>query len=191
MRIRWILRACALAVLAGCNGGNAGAPTVDTEVKPNELYAPGASYDLTLVKDKEVHVNSILSPLDSVWKVLPSVFLELGIDPGTVDERQHYVANTSFKLHRSLGDARISKYLDCGSTISGKTADEAEIVMSLTVQVVADSSDLSTLRSQVLGDAFLQGVTANKIQCATTGLLEERIAHMVNDALAHRKPKTN
>ncbi len=57
--------------------------------------------------------------------------------------------------------------------------------MSLTVQVVPDSSMTSTLKSQVDGYAVQRGLQAQKVHCASTGQLEARVARMVSDALKH------
>lgn len=180
-----------VAVAAACGTGNnpsaGGPPQVTTVVKPNEFYTQGTRYDLTTSEEKNVIVLPILSPADTVWTVLPSVFIELGVDPGTVDQQQRYIANTSFMARRTLGNVRLSRYIDCGGTVSGKTADQATVTLSLTVQVVADSGGVAQLRTQFDGSATLDGAVANKIHCATTGALESRIARMVTDDIARRK----
>jgi len=179
-----------ISAIGACSTGNnpsaGGAPVVTSVVKPNELYTPGMRYDLTTVEDKNVMLIPILAPIDSVWKVLPGVFVELGVDPGTVDQSQHYIANTSFAVRRTLGNTRVSKYVECGGTVSGKTADQSSVTLSLTVQVVADSGGISQLRMQFDGFATMDGAVANRIHCASTGQLEARVARMVNDELAHR-----
>lgn len=189
-RVRVLL---ALAAVGGCSTGNqnakAGPPQVTSVVTANELYVQGVRYDLTQVTDKNVTQIPIVAPVDSVWKVLPGVFIELGVDPGTVDQQQHFIANTSFTARHRLGDANVSKYVDCGSSMSGKTADQATVTMSLVVQVVPDSGDISKLRAQFDGFATMDGAVANRIQCTSTGVLEARIARMVNDELAHRTKK--
>jgi hypothetical protein len=190
MTRHWIGPAAAVAIIAGCSSGGqppaSGAPQVGTVVKNQELYAPGVTYDLTAVQDKNVLVAPILAPSDSVWKVLPGVFIELGVDPGTLDQRDHVIANTSFVARHTLGDSRVSKYADCGSVMGAKTADQATVTLSLIVQVVADSGDISKLRTQFGGFATMDGAVANRITCTSTGAIEARIARMVNDELAHR-----
>jgi len=186
----WIVLAAAVTTITGCSSGGpppaSGAPQVGTVVKHDELYAPGVTYDLTAVQDRNVLVAPILAPSDSVWKVMPGVFIELGVDPGTVDQRNRVIANTSFVARHTLGDSRVSKYVDCGSVMGAKTADQATVTLSLVVQVVADSGDISQLRTQLGGVATMDGAVANRITCTSTGALEARIARMVNDELAHR-----
>jgi hypothetical protein len=191
MRKSWIVIAALAA--AGCSSGGAtgagAAPTVTSVVQPQQLQTPGNSYDLTTKEDHDVMLSTILAPMDSVWRVLPGVFLELGIEPGTVDPQQHYIANTSFKVRRSIGGKRLSLYVDCGGSVAGQTADHAEVTMSLTVQVVSDSAELSHLRTQLNAYAIQEGTQGIRMHCGTTGALEARVARMVNDELKARAKK--
>jgi hypothetical protein len=159
---------------------------VGTTVKGQELYAQGTRYDLTAVQDENVLTAPILAPSDSVWKVLPAVFIELGVDPGSVDQQKRIIANTSFVVRHKLGDAQVSKYVDCGSVMGSKTANQATVTLSLVVQVASDSADISQLRTQFSGYATMDAAVANRITCTSTGAIEARILRMVNDELAHR-----
>jgi hypothetical protein len=171
--------------LAACSSSG-GAPTVTTVTQQQVLETPSAAYHLDARENRDVIVTTILAPSDSVWRLLPGVFLELGVDPGTVNADEMVIANTSFQLRRSLGGVRASRYLDCGGSIAGPMADQAAITMSLTVQVVRDSSVVSTLRTQMHAWAHPEGAVIERISCASTGALEARIARMVRDNLARR-----
>ena len=179
--------------LAGCAGGGtagpAAAPTVTSVVQPQEFHTPTSSYDMTTVEERTVVTSTILAPADSVWAVLGSVFLELGIEPGTVNNQEHYLANTSFRVQRKLGGVSLARYLDCGSSATGPVATQSQITMSLSVQVLYDSAEVSRLKSQVNGYAVAEGAVSARTHCASSGQLEARIARMVNDAIAHRSKK--
>jgi hypothetical protein len=181
--------------IAGCasgsNSGASAAPVVGSVQQDQRLKTSDAgAYSTTSMESRDVMTATVAAPLDSVWHVLGSVFLELGIEPGTVNNEEHYIANTSFLVSRKLGGVSISKYLDCGSSATGPLAQQASITMSLSVQVATtDSADVSQLRSQVNGYAVAEGAVAARALCGSTGQLEARIARMVNDALAHRSKK--
>ncbi len=177
----------ALAACASASTGGGDAPYVTQQVHEQQINnGSGTADPITSVDSKDVMLATILSPVDSVWNVLGSVFLDLGVEPQTVDPAQHYLANTSFRVPGTLGGVSVSHYLDCGANISGVVAQNSQITMSLTVQVVKDSSSVSTLKSQVDGYAVQRGLQAQKVLCATTGQLEARIARMVTDELKHR-----
>ncbi len=162
------------------------APVVSTTVQPGELSSNGINYDLTRLENLDVMTSTILAPLDSVWKALPGVFLELGVEPGTIDQQKHVISNTSFKARRTLGGTRLSKYLDCGSSVVGPNADQMVVTISLTVQAVRDSVEISTLRTQVTAYARSESTSDPAVHCGSTGGLEARIARMVHDDLARR-----
>jgi hypothetical protein len=192
MRIRIAIAAALVGAAACSSGGSSGpaaAPTVTSVVQPQQLHANANSYDMTTVEERNIVMSTVLAPADSVWAVLGGVFLELEIEPGTVNNREHYIANTSFRVQRKLGGVSVSKYVDCGSSATGPVAQQSQITMSLSVQVIADSSDVSRLRSQVNAYAVPEGMMSTRTHCASTGQLESRISRMVNDAIAHRNKK--
>lgn len=188
MERRVIAGAC-LCALAACSSGAAG-PSVTDTVQNETLNASGVQYDLSSLEQKDVMETVILAPVDSVWQLVPGVFLELDIEPGTVDQKTHVISNTAFVVRRSLGGQPLSRYVDCGSTISGASADQMKVTMSLIVQVVsADSVNVAKLRSQVDGWGVAEATSSSRVHCASTGRLESRIARMVNDDLTHRAKK--
>ena len=165
------------------------APAVTSTVQPRELEVSGMTYNLSSVEDRDVMVKTILAPVDSVWRVLPGVFLELGVQPGTIDPVKYVISNTSFKARRTLGGTRLSRYFDCGTSVVGPNADQMAITISLTVQVVRDSSAISTMRTQVNAFGISEGVSGVAVHCGSTGGLEARVARMVTDELARRAPR--
>jgi len=185
---RAILRAALAAALGtACSSGTGAAPpTVTTTATTRTLDAPGAKIDLSTNEEHNVIQSSILSPVDTVWKVLPGVFLELDVEPNTVDPTTHVIANTQFTVRRSLGGVKLSRYVDCGTNITGAAADQMQVTMSLTVQALGDSGNVTTLRTQVEAHGVAEGTSGVQVTCATTGALEARVARMVNDDIAHR-----
>jgi len=181
--------ATALALgLAACS--SSGGPVVEQNVQTETLQSGSGTYDLSHREDKDVIETTVLAPLDSAWRALPEVFLELDIEPGTVDQKAHVISNTSFVVRHSLGGVQLSRYVDCGSSISGPAANQMKVTLSLIVQVVSsDSLGVSKVRSQLDGWGVAEGVSSGRVHCASTGQLEERIARMVNDDLSHRAKK--
>jgi hypothetical protein len=186
MSVPVVVLALAACASASTGGGDVPYETQEVHTKDYNNGINGATGSVTAIETKDVMKATILAPVDSVWSVLGSVFLELGVEPQTIDPVQHYLANTSFRVQGTLGGVSVSQYLDCGTNISGNVAQLSQISMSLTVQVVRDSVSVSQLKSQVDGYAVQRGLQAQKVHCASTGRLESRIARMVTDELKHR-----
>ncbi|HUO51236.1 MAG TPA: hypothetical protein VMT93_01845 [Gemmatimonadaceae bacterium] len=180
---------CSLATLfVACS--SSGAPVVSTTIEPgridSQLTMADPSVPFYQSEDHPVMSDSILAPLDTVWMVLPGVFAELGVEPNVIEQKPHVIANLQFTVRRTLGDVRISKYLDCGKGINGPVADQMQITMSLVVQAVGDPP-VTALRTQILAHGVPEALSGNQVNCSTTGALEERIARMVNDDITHRR----
>jgi hypothetical protein len=190
MRILTTLPALALIAAACSSGGNqpgsTPAPETTNIVHPGTLYTDAAGYNMTTVENKTVYVATVLAPPDSVWQTLPGIFLELGIEPKTVNTQEKYIGNSSVSVRHTMGKSRVSKYLDCGRSNTSSTADQAEVTLSLIVQVVPEVAGQSSLHTQFSGYAMVDGSARNRIQCASTGVLEAHIADMVKDELTHR-----
>ena len=189
MRITGLALVPVAALVACSSGGSstaAAAPTVTTVDHTQNVVTPTGNITLSTKEDRDVIVAVIPAPIDSVWHLLPGIFLELQVEPAQVNNEGFFIANTSFTVRRTLGGERISKYLNCGSSIAGQIADQSQITMSLTVQAVPVGDLVSDLRTQVSAYAVSEGASVGAVACASTGALEARIARMVNDALKRR-----
>ena len=188
MRFLRFLPVIVLATACSFGGNQQGtgpAPQTTNIVHPNVLYtdSPAGQYDITTVENKTLYVIPMVSPADSVWHVMPAVFLALNIEPKTVNSAQRYIANTSVTVRHNIGQYPVSKYLNCGNSNVGQTANQAEVTMALTVQV-ADSGGRASLQIQYEAYAMLDGYAHNRMQCASTGQMEQLIAKLTNEELA-------
>jgi hypothetical protein len=189
-RAAFAVASVAAFVLAACKSSSGGtAPTVTTVEQKTTMEVPGNHIDIKTEENRDVIQSVIVAPMDSVWRAVPSVFAELGIEPAQVNQEEHFFANTQFRERHSMGGVRLSRYLDCGSTMGGPTADQAAITMSLTVQVAGDSSHFTHLRIEMHAYAVTEGAVVGRINCASTGQLESRIDRMLKDDVAHRTTK--
>ena len=171
----------ALAILAAaCSStsnqpGSAPAPETTNIVHPNTLHTDGCAvqHDDRREQDGVRHAD----PAPRRFRLgerCPAVFLELDIEPKTV--------NCAGALHRELvghrpafdGDDTASRSTStAGNRTPASTADQAEVTLSLTVQVVPDSGGTVLAPHPVRGvrdDGWV--APSNRIQCASTGQLE-------------------
>jgi hypothetical protein len=102
----------------------------------------------------------------------------LTIDPNLMDFKARQIASGSMKIRRHLGEAALSKYLDCGGTQIGASADSYEIMLSVTTRLVplpAGATGVSTV-VEAAGKPlnFPQAYTP----CLSTGRLERFIGEV-------------
>ncbi len=64
-------------------------------------------------------VSVLASGIEKAWLVLPAVYDSLGIPRSKVDRASYTIGNLGMQVRRRLGNVRLSKYLDCGTTQQG------------------------------------------------------------------------
>jgi hypothetical protein len=105
---------------------------------------------------------------------LRGAYEEIGVEDKLSAPGSNRVGNSYFSKTSRLGGAPLSRYLECGSTMTGPAADNFPITISL-VSVVAPSgtgSTIETLLSARTGGASSSSGTSN---CRTLGTLEMRL----------------
>lgn len=154
---------------------------------PNtELPSPS---DRIIASDNQGVMRTTVAPNAKVRipaapsRVLPAlraVFADLAIPVTTDDPSSGRVGNANFWKSRKLGDEPISTYLNCGAAITGLAADTYRVYISLLTAVRPDGSGGSELEIALVAQAQnMEGTTADRVACGTTGRLEERIQKMV------------
>jgi hypothetical protein len=108
------------------------------------------------------------------------VYEELGIPPGTHDPSTGRFGNTDFWKQRRLGNEAMSTYLSCGESFTGPAANNYRIYISLMSMVRPDGKGGSELETAFSAHAQnMEGSSADRIACGSTGRLEERIRKSV------------
>lgn len=124
------------------------------------------------------HVDA---PVEQVWAVLPVVFEELEIPLGFYEEDEMALGNREFNP-KALGGTRMSRYLDCGASTTGRPfADAYQVEMFLTTRVDAVGEEKTRVRTELYATARARDTGGNRIQCPTKGTLERRISEMISD----------
>jgi hypothetical protein len=176
----------ALFVLCACaSGGSKGqdtdSPAMQQRVEMTRVETPGGVIEINWQHERMYDETKLLVDVDKAWAAVPAVFGELGITPSLVDSRQHVFGNAGANYRRTLGGQRMSRYFDCGSTAGISNADGYDLLIRVIAQIIPAEAGLSALRTQVEATAHANATSGQVVRCASTGALEERIAHMVSD----------
>lgn len=156
---------------------------------------PSNTVDRVIVQSDAgtVRANEAVPKVAATVKSAPSVVLpilrdtysELGIEPKVFDAASGAVGNRYFSKSYRLGDAPLSRYLDCGGTLTGPAADNYKITMSV-VSVVRPNgtgSRIETLVSARADDA----ASSNTRSCSTNGTLEAELYRVLLRRLGDRE----
>ena len=122
----------------------------------------------------------IAAPPSRAFEAVKKVYDELGIPPGTNDPANGRYGNSDFWKSRRLGNESLSAYLNCGETFTGPVANNYRIYISLVSIVRPDGKGASELETAFSAQAQnMEGTSADRIACGSTGRLEEHIRKSV------------
>src|SRR5690606_40865365 len=81
----------------------------------------------------------------SLHDALP-IYESLGIPITRVDATSHIIGNEGLKVRRRLGDAPLTRYLDCGSGQGGPNADTYEVHLAVLTEAREAAPDRESTR---------------------------------------------
>jgi hypothetical protein len=92
------------------------------------------------------------------------------------------IENRGFRTRRIDG-RRMSRFLDCGSTMTGAVADSYQVAISVRSTVDAVAETTASLTTEVEGTAQSRETRSGGLHCTSTGALERLIAERVEALL--------
>lgn len=168
-------------VLAACASGSRSSPMPPGVEETVRIANTGAnvSSGMKVVSDAPTaSITDIAQPIGSVWNALGVVYDSLGIPIATRDNATHVLGNPALKLRHRLGSTRLARFIDCGSTQGGPSADLYEIVLSV-VSALQPSATGTTLATQVSAQGRPVAFSGEYVRCSSTGALEQLVANQV------------
>lgn len=176
MRRGNVLCALVLAV-AGCSAH--GSPD-DRAANPQRVIVTSGEgstlADLELSKDDFLSTSVIPVSRSTAWSQLASVYEQLGLPAPAVDQRSWTMAVQGHTVRRRLGDERLSRYVGCGSDMTGQIADSHRVHLNVQTWLEENGAHRTTVRTRVDATASSIESRAGTISCTTVGELETRIA---------------
>jgi len=121
--------------------------------------------------------------LDRVWVALRVAYDSLAIPVATVDAASHTIGNGSLRIRRKLGNVAMSKYVNCGNTQGGPSADTYELVLSVVTRAEPAESGMTRLVTSVDAQGRPLTISSEYARCMSTGGIETRLAQIVTTQL--------
>jgi hypothetical protein len=180
----------ATMLLCACSSASSGksasseSPDLRSSEQLTRIETPGGNITIDWEHQHTYDEQKLLVGVDKAWAQYPTVFGELGIPTGLVDQKQHVFGNAGVKVRGSLGKQRLSTYLECGKVAGMSNSDTYDVVIRVVSQVVPADAGLASIRTQVEGSAHSSGDSGPSVRCVSTGALEARIAHMMSELAA-------
>lgn len=168
----------ACAVLTAACAGSAGTTTASGAAAPPEEVLRGVEGSRRVFQHGEAVTADLRVAPAAVYAVLDSAYADAGLEVTTRVPRELRIASEGRRLMRLAG-RRASAYVDCGSTISGPVADEAQVLITVTSAVSPGPGGGSVLTTRVDAEARARGTMEGYRDCASTGGIEELLLEQV------------
>jgi hypothetical protein len=163
-----------LLTLAACATSTAGSSASETV----RVIGAGGAMTAEIHPSDQLVGGDVSAPIDRAWAVVGAVYDSLHLPVASVDGATHTVASPTLRLRRRLGDTPLSRYLNCGNTQGGQSADAYEVQLS--VRTILRSHDgATTISTSMNAEGRPITLSGDYTRCTTTGNLEKKVVALV------------
>ena len=179
------LRIAALASSLAPGGCATGGVASSPEQTRTIVQTPAtAGADIELYRDTRRSAHLVTAPPADAWKALGAAYADVGLTGGgpAVGYERTFAAVIP-TLRRQLNKVPLSRFLDCGTTATGQPGADTHAIRLQVTTVVEPDGTGARLRTQVLARATSVENSSGAQDCASTGILEQRLAQAVDARL--------
>ena len=168
-----------LVLAAGCS--TSGVDSAQTSrTRPPSMSASGTSVDVYIPVNRVMVTDVIRATPDAAWAALELAYGYLGIEVRESSPASRVLGNSRLVVSRRLGDAPLSRYLECGTGLKGPFADSYRIEMLIRSAIVsAEESGVQVVTYVEAMARNPEGTSNTAVACSSTQRLEREIAERV------------
>src|SRR5689334_2600356 len=167
----------ALVLGAGaCASSSANPPYAQQHVT---VDSPSGRFDLLLTREQYLSSDTLTIAPARAWPALVQTYAGFAVPLQGADARGRMIATQYFHAHSSFAGERLSRWLECGSTLTGDIATTYEITLRFGSLLDTSAVGRTIVRTAVVATAIATGTGTTPVQCSSRGSLEKRIAALV------------
>ncbi len=106
-------------------------------------------------------------------------YAALGVPLQGADASRYMIATQYFHAHTSFAGERMSRWLECGTTMTGDIATTYEITLRFGTMLDTSVVGRTIVRTALTATAIATGGGTTGVDCSSRGSLEKRIAALV------------
>ena len=125
----------------------------------------------------------VAAPVDSVWRVLAEVYDRMGIPVARSDRGRSEFGHPGYRARRIEGK-RLSRYLNCGRSISGPLADQYSVTLSVLTSLTAAEGGTMVVTTVDGAAKSRETSSGGAVPCRSqAGKLELRLVELIVEVL--------
>lgn len=172
-----ILALSAALAAAACSSGGSLTPAGTTGVSSSiQTDVGGQAVSFSRWEDLYVRKDTLEGDPDDLYRQAVQVYADMEIPITTVDAEERVVGAVEKRIRRELAGQRISRYLRCGSNLSGEIADRYDVWITVASRVEPVEGGAAVL-THVQAVASQGQVSGHRVRGTTEGRLEREIFH--------------
>ena len=162
----------------GCASGRSGSTTPQGQQHVT-VDAPGGRFDFLLMREQYLSSDTLTVLPAKAWSALVQTYVGFGVPLQGADAARKVIATQSVHAHGTFAGERMSRWLECGSNITGEIATNYEITLRLGSMLDTAVAGRTIVRTSLTATAVAPGGGTTPVECSTRGALERRIAALV------------
>lgn len=137
-----------------------------------------------VVMDTIGEALEVNAPPAKVYRAANMVLRNYKIEPDVEDSVGGVVGAAKLARSRNLAGSSLSRFLECGSSITGPRADTHRVTMPLLLMIDPSGEGKSRLRVALVASAQdRSGVSNSPVLCGSTGALEGMLRKAIDSQL--------
>lgn len=163
--------------LGACASSGGDMPRGGTTDVNTQLQTDYGSRSVSLRTSEDIYVSNdtLQKASGNLYRQLAATYDEMGIPITKVNPEARLIGAVETRLRGDLGGRPISKYLRCGTSITGSIADQYEVYLTIATQLESLETGEEGVYTHLSAIAQQGGRAGNNIRCATRGVLETEI----------------
>ena len=178
MNSTWLRAIAGVALLSGCASSGT-ASEGQYQQSHVTIDAPGGRFDLLLTRDAFLSSDTLTLTPKRAWPALVQTYAEFGVPLQGADASRYMIATQYFHAHSNFAGERLSRWIECGSTMTGEIATSYEITLRLGTLLDTSVVGRTIVRTVLSASAIAPGSGTTPVQCTTRGSFEKRITALV------------
>lgn len=143
------------------------------------------AFGAQVVMDTIGEVQEVAAPPMQVFRAASMVLNNLRIAIDVSDSVHGLLGATKLTRSRNVAGRALSRYLECGSGMTGPRADSHRVQMPLLMMLDKGDAGGTRLRIALVGSAQDNGgVSTQPVACASTGVFEGELRKAIKEQIA-------
>ena len=179
MRRRTMLWAAVAAAVGALGCATSGASPGSPQQSHVALDTPTGRFDILLTREQYLSSDTLTVAPKRAWPALIQTYAAFGVPLQGADASSYMIATQYLHAHGSFAGERLSRWLECGSMITGDIATQYEITLKFGTLLDTSVVGRTIVRTALTATAIAPGSGTTPVECNTRGAFEKRIAALV------------